>query len=75
MTWRRLWRTALLVAAIVLFVRPGLATPFDLEGSDWEGASELVRIARAELGAPRVFSAAQIDFSTREFGVSDLNYE
>ncbi len=39
------------------------AAPFDLVGTDWEGATELVRLARAELGAPRVVVSTQIDFS------------
>jgi hypothetical protein len=38
------------------------AAPFDLSGSDWEGAAELVRLARAELGTSRVIATTQIDF-------------
>jgi hypothetical protein len=38
------------------------AAPFDLAGSDWEGAGELVRLARAELPAGKVVPTAQIDF-------------
>lgn len=53
----------LMVLAMVLL--PSLraeASPFDLAGSDWEGCSELVRIARAELGTNRVVATTQIDF-------------
>lgn len=44
---------------------PGLAraVPFDLAGSDWEGGTELVRLARAELGTARVVATTQIDFT------------
>lgn len=38
------------------------AAPFDLSGTDWEGCSELVRLARAELGTQRVVATSQIDF-------------
>jgi hypothetical protein len=38
------------------------ASPFDLTGSDWEGCSELLRIARAELGTTRVVATTVIDF-------------
>jgi hypothetical protein len=50
-----LWLTALAGTA--------WAAPFDLAGSDWEGCSELVRVARAELGASRVVPTTQIDFA------------
>lgn len=54
---------SLLVLLIALL--PSLraeAAPFDLVGSDWEGCSELVRIARAELGTTRVVATTTIDF-------------
>jgi hypothetical protein len=38
------------------------ASPFDLTGADWEGCSELVRIARAELGTTRIIATTSIDF-------------
>jgi hypothetical protein len=61
------WRTALcalcLFFAIALISRMSPAAPFDLTGSDWEGTAELVRLARAELGASRVSATSQIDFS------------
>ena len=34
--------------AILLVPSTGRATPFDLAGTDWEGATELVRLARAD---------------------------
>jgi hypothetical protein len=48
--------------ALVAMATPAWATPFDLVGSDWEGAAEFVRLARAELGAGRVVATTQIDF-------------
>lgn len=39
-----------------------IAAPFDLTGTDWEGGAELVRLARAELGAARVVPTGTIDF-------------
>lgn len=39
------------------------ATPFDLTGNDWEGTSELVRLARAELSPARVVVTSQLDFA------------
>lgn len=53
----------LLVLTIITFswVRAD-ASPFDLTGSDWEGCSELVRIARTELGSTRVIATTTIDF-------------
>jgi hypothetical protein len=47
---------ASLVAALWLTVMPGraMAAPFDPEGQDWEGLSQLVQTARSELGTQRV---------------------
>jgi hypothetical protein len=55
--------TLLVVSLITLFpwVRAE-ASPFDLTGADWEGCSELLRIARAELGTTRVIATTTIDF-------------
>ncbi len=39
------------------------AAPFDLGGGDWEGASELVRLARSELGASRVVVTSELDYA------------
>jgi hypothetical protein len=50
-----------LFAILTVVTRAG-AAPFDLAGSDWEGCGELVRLARAELGAQRVVATGQIDF-------------
>ncbi len=61
------WRIVVIVmiASIVaaFLAAPALAAPFDLAGSDWEGASELVRLARAELGAGRVVASSEVDFA------------
>jgi hypothetical protein len=46
-----------------LVTRPAWPAPFELGGTDWEGVTELVRLARAELGAARVVATTQIDFS------------
>lgn len=54
------------LCTLVLFVlgpRAASATPFDLLGGDWEGGSELVRLARAELSPARVVPTTQIDFA------------
>lgn len=54
-----------LVVGFVIFAlsaTAALAAPFELTGSDWEGAAELVRLARSELGAARVVPTGQIDF-------------
>ena len=44
-----------MVAALAVMLVPALAwaIPFDLNGDDWEGASELVRLAKAELELPK----------------------
>ena len=57
-------KLAALLAVLVLLavVTRADAAPFDLAGSDWEGCGELVRLARAELGAQRVVATGQIDF-------------
>ncbi len=66
---RRVWRNAFNAVIVLLVIVstgiPGLvwAAPFDLAGSDWEGGTELVRLARAELGAARVVATTQIDFA------------
>jgi hypothetical protein len=60
----------LAVAGVLLgYVAPSHASPFDLSGGDWEGCSELVRLARAELGASRVVATTQLDF--HELGPGD----
>ncbi|OJY31510.1 MAG: hypothetical protein BGO98_15885 [Myxococcales bacterium 68-20] len=54
----------MLLVFLVLFVPASVgATPFDLAGSDWEGGTELVRLARAELGTARVVATTQVDFA------------
>lgn len=61
---RTMWRVAFVLLVLVSFVpRTASAIPFDLSGTDWEGGAELVRLARAELGAARVVATTQIDFA------------
>src|SRR5689334_15100484 len=58
------WQLAFLLLVLVLFVPASAsAAPFDLAGGDWEGGTELVRLARAELGAARVVATTQLDFT------------
>lgn len=39
------------------------AGPFDFAGTDWEGCSEFVHLAEAELGNTRVVTTTRIDYS------------
>ncbi len=51
-------RLALICAffALAVFVTPAaVAFPLELQGHDWEGCSDLVELARAELGAEHVY--------------------
>ena len=41
--------------------RAALASPFDPHGEDWEGLSQLVRMAQAELGPKRVVVTSRLD--------------
>jgi hypothetical protein len=52
-------------------VRLAMAAPFDPQGQDWEGLSQLVRIAQGELGSARVVvtSALSLGELKREDGV------
>lgn len=63
-SWRK--RSApvalLVLTCFLLFVGPAWSAPFDLQGNDWEGGTEVVRLARAELGSSRVVATPQIDF-------------
>lgn len=43
-------------------LRRANAAPFDVAGNDWEGCSELVRLARTDLGGTRVVATTVIDF-------------
>ena len=47
---------ALFFCALALFASPraARAAPFDLQGRDWEGASDFIAIAKGEIGAARV---------------------
>jgi len=48
-------------AAAVFFSPLAAASPFDLDGHDWEGCSDFVRLAHEELGDPRVVPTASLD--------------
>ncbi|HVH46695.1 MAG TPA: DUF4350 domain-containing protein [Labilithrix sp.] len=64
--WRPRWRIVLACLSILLLPKAvwgGDAVPFDLAGSDWEGAAELVRLASIELGAARVVATTRVDFA------------
>jgi hypothetical protein len=55
--------TYLLFVIGMLVAHAAWGGAFDLNGSDWEGGSELVRLARAELGSARVVAGDVLDFS------------
>jgi hypothetical protein len=59
-----------MVAAIVFTLAPAVrARSLDPEGTDWEGLSDLVTLARGELGRDRVFTPRRLDFE--ELGPTD----
>jgi hypothetical protein len=62
---------AVLIALVALTARPARASPFDPRGDDWEGLSQFVRMAQAELGPQRVVVASTLDLHDlrREDGV------
>lgn len=75
-------RTSLRIATLALacllwMARTAGAKPFDLEGEDWEGCAELVRLARAELGRGRVTTTSALDYGhlTPDDGVMILHPE
>ena len=39
-----------------------MASPFDLDGADWEGLSDFVALARVDLGNAKVVSSQTLDF-------------
>lgn len=54
----------LLCALVVLASSVSAAAfPFDIAGTDWEGAAEFVRLARRELGDARIVATEQVDLS------------
>ena len=59
---------AFVVVSISLVTRVW-AAPFDTSGTDWEGCSRLVDIAREELGTSRVNVVDEIDYE--RLGPSD----
>lgn len=52
-----------MVLGVLGATRNALADPFSLQGADWEGCSELVRLARAEVGADHVVISDKLDLS------------
>lgn len=60
---------AALAVLSALLTRDANAAPFDPGGSDWEGCSRLVEIAREELGSSRVLVVDEIDYE--RLGPSD----
>ena len=55
---------AVLVGTVLILVlapaRPAAAGPFDAHGEDWEGMSQLVRMAQAQLGPQRVVVTSRL---------------
>lgn len=56
--------TVCAVLALLLTSSAVRATPFDLRGTDWEGCSDLVRLAETELGPERVTTTDHVDFKS-----------
>src|SRR6185295_6915424 len=52
----------LLLAASIVIPRRARAAAFDINDTGWEGASELLEIARGELGAARVQAVAVLNW-------------
>jgi hypothetical protein len=59
------------LAVTLAIARPSAASPFDPRGEDWEGLSELVRMAEGELGSHRVVvtSALNMQALSRQDGI------
>jgi hypothetical protein len=53
----------LALAVILALARPCRAAPLDPKGQDWEGLSQLVALAQAELGTGRVVTPTHLDLS------------
>ncbi len=62
-------RVALTIALLSLVPTPVHAEPFDPNATDWEGCSQLVDIARDELGPSRVQVVDEVDYE--HLGPSD----
>jgi len=54
---------SLLVGLALLVPMRALAEPFALGGADWEGCSELVKLARSEMGQDHVVVSDKLDLS------------
>lgn len=59
----RVFAALLVVLGLLGVARSAQADPFSLQGSDWEGCSELVRLARTEVGADHVVVSDKLDLS------------
>ena len=66
-----MWAIFGLVMLGAIAPRRADARPFDADGKDWEGLSELVSIAQAELGTQRVIVVS----STSSLSLNDLKRE
>lgn len=53
--------TLALTLAFVALAPVAAASPFDLSGRDWEGATDFIALAKAELGAARVVPTGVLD--------------
>lgn len=60
---------AVLILLLMQHVSTARAAAFDTAGTDWEGCSRLVEIARQELGASRVLITDEVDYE--RLGPSD----
>jgi len=63
--------TGLAALALLIMEAPAGAAPFDARGEDWEGLSQLVRMAESQLGPHRVVITSTLNLRelTREDGV------
>jgi hypothetical protein len=59
----RVFAALFVVLGLLGAARSAFADPFSLQGADWEGCSELVRLARAEVGADHVVVSDKLDLS------------
>ncbi|HSN97479.1 MAG TPA: hypothetical protein VLS89_04240, partial [Candidatus Nanopelagicales bacterium] len=59
----RLARAGLVALLVVAAPAAALAGAFDVNDATWEGCSEFLEIARAELGSARVSAVGVLDWS------------
>jgi hypothetical protein len=55
---------ALLALVLAVLARDARAAPFDLAGTDWEGCSDFLQMARDDLGAQRILATHKLDMRT-----------